>query len=141
MFAQEFCFNNFKRYSIKTNTFHYNSLLPLQRTAATWMSVKVPYEYFKICVHLLVRVLSNIMFKTNTLCFVYTSLWRVTFIKNKRKKKYVVKYASSMNTTQYTSKRCFMFEIAVSHLFLIKFSNYKFILVNMISRSTQSPRK
>ena len=43
MFAQEFCFNNFKRYSIKTNTFHYNSLLPLQRTAATWMSVKVPY--------------------------------------------------------------------------------------------------
>ena len=43
MFAQEFCFNNFKRYSIKTNTFHYNSLLPLQRTVATWMSVKVPY--------------------------------------------------------------------------------------------------
>ena len=43
MFAQEFCFYNFKRYSIKTNTFHYNSLLPLQRIAATWMSVKVSY--------------------------------------------------------------------------------------------------
>ena len=43
LFAQEFCFNNFKRYSIKTNTFHYNSLLPLQRIAATWISVKVPY--------------------------------------------------------------------------------------------------
>ena len=43
MFAQEFCFYNFKRYGIKTNTFHYNSLLQLQRTAATWMSVKVPY--------------------------------------------------------------------------------------------------
>ena len=44
MFAQEFCFYNFKRYSIKTNTFHYNSLLPLQRIADTWMSVKVPYD-------------------------------------------------------------------------------------------------
>ena len=43
MFAQEFCFYNLKRYSIKTNTFHYNSLLPLQRIADTWMSVKVPY--------------------------------------------------------------------------------------------------
>ena len=43
MFAQEFCFYNFKRYSIKTNTFHYNSLLPLQRIADTCMSVKVPY--------------------------------------------------------------------------------------------------
>ena len=46
MFAQEFCFYNFKRYSTKTNTFHYNSLLPLQRIADTWMSVKVPYVSF-----------------------------------------------------------------------------------------------
>ena len=43
MFGQEFCFYDFKRYSIKTNTFHYNSLLPLQRPTAILMSVKVPY--------------------------------------------------------------------------------------------------
>ena len=33
------------------------------------------------------------------------------------------------------------FEIAVSHLFLIIFSNNKFTLVNQISRYAQSPRK
>ena len=33
------------------------------------------------------------------------------------------------------------FEIAVSHLFLILFSNNKFTLVNLISRNEQSPRK
>ena len=33
------------------------------------------------------------------------------------------------------------FEIALSHLFHIKFSNNKFTLVNLISRNTQSPRK
>ena len=33
------------------------------------------------------------------------------------------------------------FEISVSHLFLIIFSNNKFTLVNLISRNAQSPRK
>ena len=33
------------------------------------------------------------------------------------------------------------FEIAVSTLFLIIFSNNEFILVNLISRNAQSPRK
>ena len=33
------------------------------------------------------------------------------------------------------------FEIAVSHLFLIIFSNNKFTLVNQISRNAQLPRK
>ena len=33
------------------------------------------------------------------------------------------------------------FEIALSHLFLIIFSNNKFTLVNQISRKAQSPRK
>ena len=33
------------------------------------------------------------------------------------------------------------FEIGVSHLFLIIFSNNKFTLVNLISRNTQTPRK
>ena len=33
------------------------------------------------------------------------------------------------------------FEIAVSHLFLIIFSNYKFTLVNLISSNGHSPRK
>ena len=33
------------------------------------------------------------------------------------------------------------FEIAVSYLFLIIFSNDKFTLVNQISRNAQSPRK
>ena len=33
------------------------------------------------------------------------------------------------------------FEIVLSHLFLIIFSNNKFTLVNLISRNAQSPRK
>ena len=33
------------------------------------------------------------------------------------------------------------FEIALSHLFLIIFSNNKFALINMISRNAQSQRK
>ena len=33
------------------------------------------------------------------------------------------------------------FEIAISHLFFIIFSNNKFTLVNLISRNAQSPRK
>ena len=33
------------------------------------------------------------------------------------------------------------FEIVASHLFLIKFSNNKFTLVNQISRNAQSPRQ
>ena len=33
------------------------------------------------------------------------------------------------------------FEIAVSHLFIIIFSNNRFTLVNLISRNAQPPRK
>ena len=33
------------------------------------------------------------------------------------------------------------YEIAISHLFLIIFSNNDFALVNLISRNAQSPRK
>ena len=46
-------------------------------------SQRLRFKSSKICVNLIVRVLSNIKFNTDTLRFVYTNFWRLTFIKKR----------------------------------------------------------
>ena len=66
------------------------------------------FKSSKACFHLLIRVLSNIKFNTDTLRFVYTSFKILTSIKNN-----VDTYAPSMLTIRYTSNKSSCYDLVV----------------------------